>query len=115
MLKNKLYKNLQKLADDNKKKSEYVKKYNDLLIEFNQLKIYNERTENRLNKVTNDFDARLDELHNNKMEIAALKSNKKTNEKNLNKNKEDIKRYMSITPDAKKLSTSWKKNFDKKI
>ena len=49
MLKNKLYKKLQKLEDDNKKLSEYVKKYNDLFSEFNQLKISNERTENKLN------------------------------------------------------------------
>ena len=49
MLKNKLYKKLQKLEDDNKKLSEYVKKYNDLFSEFNQLKISNERTENELN------------------------------------------------------------------
>ena len=77
-----------------------------------QLKIYNERTENRLNKVINDFDARLDELHNNRMEIAALKSNEKTNENFLNKIKEDVIRYMSIISDAKKLSTSWKKTLD---
>ena len=38
MLKNKLYKKLQKLEDDNKNLSEYVKKYNDLLIEFNPTK-----------------------------------------------------------------------------
>ena len=102
MLKNRLYKKLQKLEDDNKKLREYVKKYNDLLIEFNQLKIYNEETENRLNKVTNDFDARLDKLHENRMEIASLKSSVKINEKKINKSEEDIKRYMSIISDAKK-------------
>ena len=81
MLKNKLYRKLQKFEDDNKKLSEYVKKYNDLLIEFNQLKIYNERTEKRLKKVTNDFDARTSEMHENIMEISALKNIVKTNEK----------------------------------
>ena len=104
----KLYENLK---DDNKRLSGYVEKYNDLLVDFNHLKIDNERTENKLNKIRNDYDARLNKLHENIIKIAALKNQQKLIKKTLNKDREDIKRYISIISDAKKLSTSWKENF----
>ena len=61
--------------------SGYVEKYNDLLVDFNHLKNDNERTENRLNEIRNDHDARLNELHNNKIEIAELRGESKTDKK----------------------------------
>ena len=91
--------------------SGYLEKYNDLLVDFNHLKIDNERTENKLNKIRNDYDARLNKLHENIIKIAALKKAAEIDKKTLNKDREDIKRYISFISDAKKLSTSWKENF----
>ena len=95
----KLYENLK---DDNKRLSGYVEKHIDLLVGFNHLKIDNERTENKLNEIRIDSDKIVNELHENTMEIAALKSASETDKKILNKNKEDIKRYISIIYDSKK-------------
>ena len=89
---NKLYANLNRLKDKFKNLDEYIKENNDE-------KVY---TKNKLNEATNNFHARLNELHENKMEIATLKSDAETYKKKLNKNKEDIKRYKSIISDAKK-------------
>ena len=75
----KLYENLK---DDNKRFSGYVEKYNDLLVDFNHLKIDNERTENKLNEIRNDYDEKVNELHENTMEIASLKSASETDKKN---------------------------------
>ena len=68
---NKLYSKLNRLKNKFKNLDEYIKKNNDE-------KVY---TKNKLNKVTNDFNARLNELHQNKMEIATLKGNAETNKK----------------------------------
>ena len=93
---NKLDFKLNRLKNKFKNLDEYIKENNDE-------KVY---TKIKLNKVTNDFNARLNELHQNKMEIATLKGNAETNKKSLNKNEEDIKRYESIISDAKKLLMS---------
>ena len=69
---NKLYSKLNRLKYKFKNLDEYIKENNDE-------KVY---TKNKLNKVTNDFNARLSELHENKMEIATLKGNAETNKKN---------------------------------
>ena len=68
---NKLYSKLNRLKNKFKNLDEYFKKNNDE-------KVY---TKNKLNRVINDFSARLNELHENKMEIATLKDNGETNKK----------------------------------
>ena len=68
---NKLYSKLNRLKNKFKNLDEYFKKNNDK-------KVY---TKNKLNRVINDFNARLNELHENKMEIATLKDNGETNKK----------------------------------
>ena len=69
---NKLYAKLNRLKNKFKNLDEYIK-------ENNNEKVY---TKNKLNEVTNDFNTRLNELHENKMEIATLKSSSETNKKN---------------------------------
>ena len=66
-----LYSKLNRLKNKFKNLEEYIKENNDE-------KVY---TKNRLNEVTNDSNARLNELHENKMEIATLKGNAETNKK----------------------------------
>ena len=61
--------------------SGYVEKYNDLLVDFNHLKIDKEKTENKLNEIRNDYDKKGNELHENTMEIAALRSASETDKK----------------------------------
>ena len=61
--------------------SGYVEKYNDLLVDFNHLNIDNEKTKNKLNKAKNDYDARLNELHENRIEVAKTESAAKADKK----------------------------------
>ena len=68
---NKLYSKLNRLKNKFKNLDEYIKENNDD-------KVY---TKNKLNEVTNNFNARLNELHENKMEIATLKSDAETHKK----------------------------------
>ena len=68
---NKWHARLNRLKNKFKNLDEYIKENNDE-------KVY---TKNKLNKVTNDFNSRLNELHENKMEIATLKSNAETYKK----------------------------------
>ena len=63
--------------------------------DFNHLKIDNERTKNELNEKVN-------ELHENIMEIAVLKGKEQANKNTLNRNREDIKIYISTISNAKK-------------
>ena len=68
---NKLYSKLNRLKNKFKNLDKYIQENNDE-------KVY---TKNKLNEVTNDFNAKLNELHENKMEIATLKGNAETNKK----------------------------------
>ena len=63
--------------------------------DFNHIKIDNERTKNELNEKVN-------ELHENIMEIAVLKGKEQANKNTLNRNREDIKIYISTISNAKK-------------
>ena len=68
---NKLYAKLNRFKNKFKNLDEYIKENNDE-------KVY---TKNKLNEATNNFNARLNELHENKIEIATLKSDAETNKK----------------------------------
>ena len=68
---NKLYAKLNRFKNKFKNLDEYIKENNDE-------KVY---AKNKLNEATNNFDARLNELHENKIEIATLKSDAETNKK----------------------------------
>ena len=63
----KMYSKLNRLKNKLKNLDEYIKENNDEKV----------CTKNKLNEVTNDFKARLNELHENKMEIATLKAMQK--------------------------------------
>ena len=64
---------MNRLKNKFKNLDEYIKENNDDTSNY---------TKNKLNKVTNDFNSRLNELHENKMEIATLKSNAENIKKN---------------------------------
>ena len=69
--KEKLYSKLNRLKNKLKNLDKYIKENNDEKF----------HTKNKLNKVTNDFNARLNALHENKMEIATRIGNAETNKK----------------------------------